>query len=155
MRDMTGDEFIKKCQENNFGDTFVVIQDENGNEYDIVDIGVEMWGQFHLAITVRNSVKPKDLEIDFLDIIKELPYDIMYDGKVYILYEDMQNNMLCYRNNNNSNDIIMPVSFEGEWSVRSAIEIMKKLLVKNYIMEFNYESDEQGTSDRSNQEFDE
>jgi hypothetical protein len=32
---------------------------------------------------------------------------------------------------------------------------MKKLLVKNYIMEFNYESDEQGTSDRSNQEFDE
>ena len=126
MRDMTGDEFIKKCQENNFGDTFVVIQDENGNEYDIVDIGVEMWGQFHLAITVMNSGKPKDLEIDFLDIIKELPYDI-----------------------------IMPVSFEGEWSVRSAMEIMKKLLVKNYIMEFYYESDEQGTSDRSNQEFDE
>lgn len=39
----------EKCQENNYG-TSVYIVDEDGNEYDIEEVGTVIFGQFHLYL---------------------------------------------------------------------------------------------------------
>lgn len=58
---MNSTEFIKKCQENDYG-TALYMVDDSGNEYEVETI---MFGQFHLYLKVKNYGPPKDMSYGF------------------------------------------------------------------------------------------
>lgn len=63
---MNSTEFIKECQENDYG-TEIYIVDEDGNEYEVEEVGTIMFGQFHLYLKIKNyGPRPKIFSTVFL-----------------------------------------------------------------------------------------
>lgn len=119
---MNSTEFIKKCQENDYG-TAVYIVDEDGNEYDIEEVGTTMFGQFHLYLKIKNYGPPKD-------ILYGLPEWIMdQSGVVWNLEVDEDTYKLYYGNDTEGR--LYEVDYSGNTKIERAIESMKNVLKFN------------------------
>lgn len=123
---MNSTEFIEKCQENNYG-TEVYMVDEDGNEYDIEDVGTAMFGQFHLFIKVKNYGPPKDILYGFPH---GLPLWIMdQTGIVWNLEVDEDTYKLYYGNDTEGR--LYEVDYSGNTKIERAVESMRNVLKFN------------------------
>lgn len=123
---MNSTEFIKECQENDCG-TAIYIVDEDGNEYDIEEVGTTMFGQFHLYLRVKNYGPSKDMSYGFPH---GLPLWIMdQSGVVWNLGVDKDTHKLYYESN--SGGRLYEVDYSGNTKIERAVESMRNVLKFN------------------------
>lgn len=123
---MNSTEFIKKCQENDYG-TALYMVDDSGNEYEVEEVGTIMFGQFHLYLKVKNYGPSKDMSYGFPH---GLPLWIMdQSGVVWNLKIDNDTYKLYYGNDTKRR--LYEVDYSGDVSVERAVKSMMNVLKFN------------------------
>jgi hypothetical protein len=123
---MNSTEFIRECQENDYG-TAIYIVDDSGNEYEVEDIGTIMFGQFHLYLKIKNYGLSKDMSYGFPH---GLPLWIMdQSGVIWKLKVNKDTYKLYYGNDTKGR--LYEVDYFGDVSIERAVESMKNVLKFN------------------------
>lgn len=123
---MNSTEFIKECQENNYG-TALYIVDDSGNEYEVEEVGTIMFGQFHLYLKIKNCGPSKNMSYGFPHGLPEWIMDQV--GVVWKLKVDKDTYKLYYGNDTDGR--LYEVDYSGKVSVERAVESMKNVLKFN------------------------